>query len=197
MTFYAIKLNPSQELKLAKAGDSLLGPGGPLSLDKQSGRVRQKVQAGQAIFLRPLLCVLPQDFSQEEFLSIQKFEIFAPLSMSASTSAAAAPTADPRAPACFWARIATRARVLIAPIPFALDYSLAKDFSLEKVFALAADLADSFGFAAGAGPADGADGGLLAGQKFLFCPSSFKICRAQATKNEWRLYDEAWKKLKI
>lgn len=191
MTFNAIKLNPSQELKLAKAGDSLLGPGGPLSLDKQSGRVRQKVQAGQAIFLRPLLCVLPQDFSQEEFLSIQKFEIFAPLSMSASTSAAAAPTADPTAPACFWARISTRARVLIAPIPFALDFSLAKDFSLEKVFALAADLADSFGVAAGA------DGGLLAGQKFLFCPSSFKICRAQITKNEWRLYDEAWKKLKI
>ena len=43
----------------------------------------------------------------------------------------------------------------------------------------------------------GADKGALDSMDFLFCASSFKICRAEITKNEWRLYDVAWKKVKI
>lgn len=175
MDFNAIKLNPSQELKLLKARDALLGKGAPLQVDKNSGRVRQKVLAGQAIFLQPLLCLTPDDFDKEEFLSITKFEIYSPKS-AAITKAGERPAG---LPTCFWARITAKERALSLPIPFALDQTFAKDFSLEKIFSLAADLAAN------------------ANLDFLFCPSSFKFCRAQITKNEWRLYDDVWKKLKI
>ena len=179
MDFNAIKLNPSQELKLLKARAALFGSGQPLSLDKQSGRVRQKFLAGHPIFLQPLLCLVPNDFDKEEFLSIQKFEIHSPKGAAAGL------------PTCFWARITTKARALSLPIPFALDHTLAKDFSLEKIFALAAGLADS------ANRANAAETCVFDGLDFLFCPSSFKLCRVQTTKNEWRLYDDVWKKLKI
>ncbi|MBO7122859.1 MAG: hypothetical protein J6V90_06225 [Treponema sp.] len=174
MNFYAIKLNPSQELKLVKAANGFLGPGGPLSLDKKTGLVRQPVTKDRPIFLRPLLCVLPDAFEKEEFLSIEKFEIFAPDEM----AAAALPT-------CFWAKITTPARILWAPIPFAIPYSLAKDFSLEKVF----DLSKSF--PRGDGSAEKQE---REPEPFYF-PSSFKLCEASASKNEWKLYDLAWKKL--
>ena len=179
MTFTAIKLNPSQELKLLKARAALFGSGQPLSLDKKNGRVRQKVLPGQAIFLRPLLCVTPDDFGKEEFLSIKKFELYSPRAAAQNAGQSAGH------PTCFWARLETKARRLLLPIPFALDYSFSNDFSLEKVFSLAAELRA------------GADKGALDGMDFLFCASSFKICRAEITKNEWRLYDEAWKKVKI
>lgn len=173
MNFYAIKLNPSQELKLVKAASDLLGPGGPLSFDKKSGRVRQMIMPGQPIFLRPLLCAMPGDFDKEEFLTIEKLEIFLPRKKIPSS----------KKPLCFWVQIATKARRLLLPIPFALDYRFAKDFSLEKVFSLSAEFSS------------GANEGALDTSDFLFCASSFKICRAEITKNEWRLYDEAWKKL--
>ena len=193
MTFNAIKLNPSQELKLVQAANDLLGPGGPLLPGPQKGLVRQPIEQGQPIFLRPLLCILPDDFGKEEFLSIEKFEIFLPRKKSPPQNK----------PLCFWAKIWTRpgspandcppandcqpanAGVpIIAPIPFALDFSFAADFSLQKVFELAKDLAGNNGSAEKEFEPDS-----------LYNPSSFKLCEAWASKNQWKLYDLAWKKL--
>ena len=174
MIFSAIKLNPSQELKLAKAATDFLGPGGPLSLDKKSGLVRQQTGPGQPIFLRPMLCIMPDGFSEEEFLSIQKFEICLEREKNLR----------PEEPACFWAKIWTRPRFLVRPIPFALGWRAATDFSLEKVFLAARD---RFSFT-------GMDAENDAGETVLR-PSSFKFCRAEISEREWKLFDELWKKL--
>ena len=191
MNFFAIKLNPSQELKLVKAANDFLGPGGPLLPGSQKGLVRQPVEQGKPIFLRPLLCVMPNDFSKEEFLSIEKFEIFLPRKKNQPQEK----------PLCFWAKIWTRpgslanncppsnnalsnARLLALPIPFALPFSWAKDFSLEKVFDLAKDLARDSRSPEGECQAEA-----------FYSPSSFKLCEVQASKNEWKVYDLAWKKL--
>lgn len=191
MDFLAIKLNPSQELKLAKAANGFLGSGGPLLPGSQKGLVRQPVEQGQPIFLRPLLCVMPDDFTKEEFLSIEKFEIFLPRKKNS----------DKIQPLCFWTKIWTRpgslakncppandalsnARLLAAPIPFALPFSWAKDFSLEKVFETAKDLAQD-----SRSPEEECE------EEPFYRPSSFKLCEAWASKNEWKLYDLAWKKL--
>ncbi|MBR5097158.1 MAG: hypothetical protein IK094_08655 [Treponema sp.] len=180
MNFFAIKLNPSQELKLAKAANDFLGPGGPLLPGSQKGLVRQPVEQGKPIFLRPLLCVMPDDFNKEEFSSIEKFEIFLPRKKNP----------EQEKPLCFWAKIWTRPgsqaneRFLVAPIPFAIPFSMAKDFSLEKVFETAKDLAR-----------DSRSPEEECQEEPFYSPSSFKLCETEASKNEWKLYDLAWKKL--
>ena len=168
MTFNAIKLNPSQELPLLKARDALLGSGGALSLDKKSGLVRQTIQPGQPIFLRPLLCVMPDGFDKEKFLSIKKFDICRPLNANL----------DKNQPLCFWAKITASDKSLAAPIPFALPYSFANGFSLEKIFELTKAMTYKEESA-----------------EPFFSPTSFKFCQVHATKNEWSLDKDIWKNL--
>lgn len=168
MTFNAIKLNPSQELALLKARDALLGSGGALSMDKKSGLVLQPIGPDQPIFLRPLLCVMPDDFGKEDFLSIKKFEIFHPLKANLNKNE----------PLCFWAKIIAGDKTFAAPIPFALPYSFSKDFSLEKIFELTKTLTNK-----------------EEGAEAFFLPTSFKFCQVQTTKNEWRLDKDIWKNL--
>ncbi len=78
MNLNVIKLNPSQELRLKKACSDFFGKAEPLELDKESGLFRQKIKEGRAIFLEPLLCLLPEDFSEEEFRALKSLEIFPP-----------------------------------------------------------------------------------------------------------------------
>lgn len=167
-----IKLNASQELALVRARGKSLGPGGPLAFDKERGLVKQVVKAGTPIFLQPLLCVLPDDFTKEEFLEITRFEIAALQDFSADGALY-----------CFPALIESGGRQIRSAIPCAFDISIAQNFDLQKIFAAAQAFLQE-------------DGGKKnQGQDLVLTPTSFYFARAEISKNAWSLYDAVWKKL--
>ncbi len=62
MNFNFIKLNPSQELKLAQ---------------KESERLVEKQKVPDSfIHLQPMACILPETFTKEDFLSIKSFRVY-------------------------------------------------------------------------------------------------------------------------
>ena len=127
--------------------------------------VRQEIAPQKPIPLSPLLCVLPDDFTKEDFLETEKFEVFSI-------------TAEKDAPLCFCARIQTKKLELKCPIPAAIDFSQAKNVSLEKTFSLAKELSLK-----------------SQGKDLVLAPTSFYFARAQIGKNTWSLYDAVWLKI--
>ncbi len=168
MTFNAIKLNPSQEIKIIKARDEALGQE-TLFFDGKKKLAWKTISRGQIVFLRPIICLIPDDLQKEEFLLTERFKIF----LSTDKS---------RLPICFWAKIKTPRREAMAPIPIAFEWGKKNFFDLQNPFLEAKKIM----------PPEERD----LGQSF-FCPSSFKLCRAEILKNEWKIFDEVWKKAKV
>lgn len=199
-SFNAIKLNASQELQLKKARASFLGPGGPLGLDKKSGLIKQKIEAGGTIFLEPILCLFENGFGKDEFYALESLEIFLPKSAVIQVQKARGKKTDDcqksgvdgqKSLFYFPTRAILQGRDFWGLAPCALTFEWSKDFSLEKVFLAAKDLS-----AAQVLPKARADDKGEDGKKALLCPTSFYLARAEISKNTWSLYDAVWKKLR-
>ena len=181
MTLNIVKLNPSQELRLKKARADFLGKAEPLELDKKSGLLRQKIKEGRAVFLEPLFCVLPDDFTKEEVLSVTRFECY-PMQKSEGIF-------------FFPALLESGGRQFQAAIPCAFDFAITQNFDLQKIFAAAQSAAvQNISQAPKAAPQSDADKKNRS-QDLVLAPTSFYFARAVITKNTWSLYDAAWKKL--
>ena len=181
-----IKLNASQELALVRARDKALGHGGPLVFDKERGLVKQAIKAGAPIFLQPLLCVLPEDFTKEEFLAIGRFEIFCAECLRDLNAYGT----EKGALYLFPALIQSGGRKVRAAIPCAFDFSLAQNFDLQKIFAAAQTAVQDFSQDQKGGDKKNQ------GQDLVLPPTSFYFARAEISKNTWSLYDAVWKKLR-
>lgn len=125
--FNVIKINPSQELKLEQARDAFFGKGEPVFFDKESGLVRQKIDAKRPIFLWPLLCVLPDDFTKEDFLEISRLNFFRPASCKMDSKAQ-----DQGDLYYFPALIKAKGRQFFAALPCAFTLPPKKAFDLQK-----------------------------------------------------------------
>ena len=206
MTLNIIKLNPSQELKLKKKRADFFGKSEPLELDKKSGLIRQRIVEGRAIFLEPLLCVLPEDFGKEEFRALESLEIFPPKKASQAQESAADKNSSQAQEAAalyyFPALVKSGGRQFNAAIPCAFDFALAQNFDLQKIFAAAQDISQdqsaaliqNIPQAQEAAPQSDADK-KSRGQDLVLAPTSFYFARAEITQNTWSLYDALWKKL--
>ncbi len=212
MNLNVIKLNPSQELRLKKARSDFFGKAESLELDKESGLFRQKIKEGRAIFLEPLLCLLPEDFTKDEFLAITRIEIKGlqaqdPRGKDRSQDLDAggadknnSQDQDSRALYYFPALVESGGRHFQAAIPCAFGFELAKNFDLQKIFAAAqsaaqrAVLVQNFPQDQNAAPQSDADK-KKRGQDLVLAPTSFYFARAEVTQNTWSLYDALWKKL--
>ena len=230
MNLNVIKLNPSQELALVRARDKALGLEGlklwqtkdrnanasnsKASQDQKAADkncrqdqeaaapllVRQEIAPGKPVPLSPLLCVLPGNFTKEDFLAIEKFEIYAAecwqdqkgrdeeyrqdLNGGAADSKALK-AQELGALYCFPAIIQSGGRKTRAAIPCDFDFSLAQNFDLQKIFAAAQKCAQD---------QEGGDK-KNQGQDLVLSPTSFYFARAEISKNTWSLYDAVWKKL--
>ena len=182
MTINIIRLNPSQEIKLAKERDRALGIDGKIYGEKafqkkifqkadgsssQNGkkecrRVFQEIKPSQPIALSPLFCVPPECFEKSDFSSIKKMEC---LSVQKSGGLYFFPV-----------RITADERLTFASIPCAFDFNLAKNFDLQKIFFMAQketavqNLKES---------KSGADRIAQDMEDFSFFPTSFKFCRME------------------
>ena len=183
-----IKLNASQELALVRARDKTLGHGAPLVFDKERGLVKQAVKAGAPIFLQPLLCVLPEDFTKKEFLAIARFEIFCAECLQDLN----ADGAEKGALYLFPALIESGGRQIRSAIPCAFDFALAQNFDLQKIFAAAQSAVRDQDFSKGQEGGDKKN----QGQELVLAPTSFYFARAEISKNTWSLYDAIWKKIR-
>lgn len=201
MTLNVIKLNPSQELALVRARDGDCkqdknegGADAKLAQDQKAAArlVRIPIEPEKPIPLSPLLCVLPDDFTKEEFLTITRFEINGLQNLNAGGESGECSQdqnggGDKKdAPICFCARIQTKERELKCPIPAAIDFSQAKNFSLEKTFSLAKDFFQD---------QERRDEKSRSAESVLLAPTSFYFARAEISKNTWSLYDAVWKKI--
>ena len=215
MTINVIKLNPSQELALVRARDGDCkqdknegGADAKLAQDQKAPRANEKASQDQKaaarlvripiepekpIPLSPLLCVLPDDFTKEEFLTITRFEINGLQDLNAGGESGECSQdknegGDKKdAPICFCARIQTKEREFKCPIPAAIDFSQAKNFSLEKTFSLAKDFFQD---------QERRDKKSRSAESVLLAPTSFYFARAEISKNTWSLYDAVWKKMR-
>lgn len=178
--FNVIKINPSQELKLEQARDAFLGKGEPVFFDKESGLVRQKIDAKRPIFLWPLLCVLPDDFTKEDFLEISRLNFFRPASCKMDSKAQ-----DQGDLYYFPALIKAKGRQFFAALPCAFTLPKKQAFDLQKIFERAKSITELL-------PQEK----KWDEEKAFFAPSSFYFSLAQISENEWRLYDAQWKKLR-
>ena len=156
--------------------------------------IRQRIVEGRAIFLEPLLCVLPEDFGKEKFRARESLEIFPPKKASQAQEAAAL--------YYFPALVKSGGRQFNAAIPCAFDFALAQNFDLQKIFAAAQDISQdqsaaliqNIPQAQEAAPQSDADK-KSRGQDLVLAPTSFYFARAEITQNTWSLYDALWKKL--
>ena len=181
MTLKSIKLNPSQERTLQKALEDFFGTRESLSFDKKSGRLFCEVLEKKPVFLRPLLCLLPKDFDKEEFLSIKRMEILGPKE---AGEIFYFPTA-----------IQSGRRFIECSLPCAFFYDFKKPFDLQRIFAAAESSAQKGKNESGSNPFE--EKKRRRNEKdFFFAPTSFKFCRVEIFQNEWRLYDDIWKKLR-
>lgn len=237
MDFNVIKLNPSQELALVRARDKALGLEGLKVMQAKDLRglerlqdlnasvadskaaqnqkaadhllVRQEIAPGKPIPLSPLLCVLPDDFTKEEFLAIKKFEVYAAecwqdkkgrdlerrQDLNASGDKKASQAQDLGALYYFPAIIQSGGRKIRAAIPCAFGFALAQNFDLQKIFAAAQTAVQDFSQDhAFSQDQEGGDK-KNQGQDLVLTPTSFYFARAEISKNTWSLYDAAWKKL--
>ena len=183
-----IKLNASQELALVRARDKALGHGGPLVFDKERGLVKQAVKEGAPIFLQPLLCVLPEDFTKKEFLAIIRFEIFCAECFQDLN----ADGAEKGALHLFPALIESGGRQVRSAIPCAFDFALAQNFDLQKIFSSAQSAARNQNLSQDQEGGDKKN----QGQDIVLAPTSFYFARAEISKNTWSLYDAVWKKIR-
>lgn len=218
MNLNVIKLNPSQEVRLKKARADFFGNVAPLDLDKKSGLFRQKIKEDGAIFLEPLLCVLPEDFGKEEFRELKSLEIFSPQkdfvqdqnsrgqNGSQDLDADGADknnsqAQDSGALYYFPALVESGGRQFNAAIPCAFGFELAKNFDLQKIFAAAQSAAQNAVIVQkvsqdqNAAPQSDADK-KKRDQDLVLAPTSFYFARAEITQNTWSLYDALWKKLR-
>ena len=255
MNLNVIKLNPSQELALVRVRDKALGLDGlklwkakdrnadaaaskvlqdQEAADKNCRQdqeaaapliVRQEIAPGKPVPLSPLLCVLPDDFTKEEFLAIEKFEIYGAeclqdqkgrdlecrqdLNEDADKKALQdlnAGAADSKALQDLNASAAD-SKALKAQELGALYYFPAIIQSGGKKiraaipcafgFALAQnfDLQKIFAAAQKCAQDQEGDDKKNQGQDLVLTPTSFYFARAEISKNAWSLYDAAWKKL--
>ena len=240
MNLNVIKLNPSQELALVRVRDKALELEGlklwkakdrnadatdskasqDHNADDQNCRqdqkaaapllVRQEIAPGKPIPLSPLLCVLPDDFTKEEFLAIEKFEIYAAECLqdqkgrdeecrqdlnAGAADSKASQAQELGALYCFPAIIQSGGRKIRAAIPCAFGFPLAQNFDLKKIFAAAQtaakDSAQNQNFSQDQEGGDKKN----RGQDLVLTPTSFYFARAEISKNAWSLYDAVWKKL--
>ena len=213
MNLNVIKLNPSQEVRLKKARADFFGNVAPLDLDKKSGLFRQKIKEDGAIFLEPLLCVLPEDFGKEEFRALKSLEIFSPQKdfvqdqnprgqngsqdkKAPSANSKASQAQDSGALYYFPALIESGGRHFQAAIPCAFGFELAKNFDLQKIFAAAQSAALIQEVSQDQKAATQSDADKKSrDQDLVLAPTSFYFARAEIAQNTWNLYDALWKKL--
>lgn len=205
-SFNSIKLNASQELQLKKARADFFGKEEPLELDKKSGLLRQKIQAGRPIFLEPLLCLLPEGFAEEEFRALESLEIFSPKKacvQDCSKDKKAPPENNKASQAqeaaalyYFPAIVASGGRQFQTAIPCAFGFELAQNFDLQKIFAAAQSAALIQEVSQDQKAATQSDADKKSrGQDLVLTPTSFYFARAEISQNTWSLYDALWKKL--
>ncbi|MDE6718645.1 MAG: hypothetical protein K2J68_02150 [Treponemataceae bacterium] len=155
----AIKLNPSQTLRLVDERKKFF------SNRAQNSDVTEKEKI---FFTAPLICVLEENFSREDFLSMKKISIYEIKKMGNAFF--------------FPCEIELPQSKIFAPLPCATLFK--NDFSLEDFFLdakkIARDLKTAF----------------CNENDFFFAPTSLKFCQAEFNKNTWQLHGELWKKIK-
>lgn len=153
----AIKLNPSQTLRLVNERKIFFS-----SRAQNANTPAEK----KIFFIAPLICVLEEDFSQEDFLAMKKISVFKIKNHCGTFF--------------FPCEIELPQKKIFAPLPCATEFK--GNFSLEEFFFDAKKIARNW------------ENSFCA--DFFFSPTSLQFCQAEFEKNAWQMHGEAWKKIK-
>lgn len=155
----AIKLNPSQTLHLVDERKKFF------SNRAQNSDVPEKEKI---FFTAPLICVLEENFSRENFLSMKKISIYKIKKIGNAFF--------------FPCEIELPQSKIFAPLPCATLFK--NNFSLEDFFLDASKIARN------------SENTFCNENDFFFAPTSLSFCQAKFAKNSWQLHGEVWKKIK-
>lgn len=155
----AIKLNPSQTLRLVDERKKFFA---------NRAQDSNATEEEKIFFTAPLICVLEENFSRENFLSMKKISIYKIKKMGNAFF--------------FPCKIDLPQNKIFAPLPCATVFK--NDFSLKDFFLDASKIAQN------------SKNNFYNDEDFFFAPTSLKFCQAEFDKNTWQLNGELWKKIK-
>ena len=155
----AIKLNPSQTLRLVDERKKFFA---------NRAQDSDATEEEKIFFTAPLICVLEENFSREDFLSMKKISLYK-IKQSENIF-------------FFPCEIELPQSKIFASLPCATLFK--NDFSLEDFFLDASKIARN------------SENTFCNENDFFFAPTSLKFCQAEFAKNSLQLNGEVWKKIK-